>query len=110
MGILLVLAHLHASRARLVLTALLPLADIASFFSNLYTDLMLFALAFSVFCLARGGILYMASGITANERQKVAAINALYAALGGLAIAGLAWNIAGQVNSAATSSPAGPGK
>ncbi|HVU70521.1 MAG TPA: hypothetical protein VHD63_25575 [Ktedonobacteraceae bacterium] len=81
-------------------TGILALADIATFFSNLYHQLTLIALAASIFFFARAALLYMTSG-AGNERNKTHALGALYAALGGLALALLAKTIGGIVSTAA---------
>ena len=80
---------------------LLVLASIQGFFDNLYGQLLLFALAMATFFFALAAILYIASGVTGNERTKLHAIGALYAALVGLALALLAGTVAGIINGAA---------
>lgn len=80
---------------------LFVLGDIAGFFSHLYTDLTLFALAMSTFFFAWAAILYGASGTSGNERTKQHALSALHAALVGLALALLAGTIAAIVSTAA---------
>lgn len=80
--------------------SILTLGDVAGFFSNLYNQLTLFALAMAVFFFAWAALLYMTSG-GGNERNKTNALHALYAALGGLALALLAQTVAGIVNTAA---------
>ncbi len=77
------------------------LGDISGFFTNLYGQLTLFALAMATFFFAWAAILYTASGMTGNERTKTHAIGALYAALIGLALAILAGTVAGIINTAA---------
>jgi len=78
---------------------LLTLGDIATFFTNLYGKLTLFAFAMSVFFFAWAALLYMTAG--GNERGKTHALGALYAALGGLVLALLANTIGGIVDAAA---------
>lgn len=73
--------------------------SIQGFFTNLYTDLTIFALAMATFFFAWAALLWMTSGN--NERNKAHAQGALYAALGGLALALLAQTISGLVNTAA---------
>lgn len=80
---------------------LVILGDIAGFFSNLYTDLLVFALAMSTFFFAWAALLYGASGTSGNERTKQHAMSALYAALIGLALALLAGTVASIVSGAA---------
>ena len=75
--------------------------NISTFFTNLTTDLTVFALAMAGFFFALSALFYMASGATGNERTRQHAISALYAALAGLALALLAGSIAALVNSAA---------
>ena len=75
------------------------LASIQGFFTNLYTDLTIFALAMATFFFAWAALLWMTSGN--NERNRTHAQGALYAALGGLALALLAQTISGLVNTAA---------
>src|SRR2546425_12052422 len=75
------------------------LASIQGFFTNLYTDLTIFALAMATFFFAWAALLWMTSGN--NERNRTHAQSALYAALGGLALALLAQTISGLVNTAA---------
>lgn len=77
------------------------LASIQGFFTNLYGQLLLFALAMATFFFALAAILYTASGVTGNERTKTHAIGALYAALVGLALAILAGTVAGIIDGAA---------
>ena len=67
----------------------LVLGDLKGFFGNLYNQLTIFALAMAVFFFVWAALLYMASG-TGNERSKTHALQAIYAALGGLALALLA--------------------
>ncbi|MEO7019378.1 MAG: hypothetical protein ABI234_04435 [Ktedonobacteraceae bacterium] len=83
------------------LRLLFILGDIAGFFTNLYTDLIVFALAMSTFFFAWAAVLYGASGMSGNDRTKQQAMGALYAALIGLALALLAGTVAGIINSAA---------
>lgn len=92
--------HLVAASMKSAWSAALVLGDLSGFFSNLYNQLTAFALAMSVFFFAWAAILYMASG-TGNERTKTHALQALYAALGGLALALLAQTVAGIVHTAA---------
>lgn len=75
--------------------------DISTFFDNLTKDLLVFALAMAGFFFALAALLYMSSGATGNERTRQHAVGALYAALGGLALALLSGSIAALVNSAA---------
>ena len=79
--------------------SLLILGSIAGFFTNLYDDLTLFALAMATFFFAWAALLYMTAN--QNENHRVQARSALYVALGGLALALLAQTIAGLVNGAA---------
>src|SRR5258707_15767301 len=79
---------------------IIVLGSIQGFFSNLYTDLTVFALAMSTFFFAWAALLFMTAG-TNNERNRTHAQSALYAALGGLALAILAQTISGLVNTAA---------
>lgn len=81
-------------------SGLLVLGDISTFFSNLYTQLTLFALGMAVFFFAWAALLYMTAG--GNERSKTHALSALYAALGGLVLALLAQTIGGIVDTAAS--------
>ncbi|MEO9028087.1 MAG: hypothetical protein ABI413_04655 [Ktedonobacteraceae bacterium] len=78
----------------------LVLGDLNGFFGNLYNQLTAFALAMSVFFFAWAALLYMASG-SGNERTKTHALGALYAALGGLALALLAQTVASIIHTAA---------
>jgi hypothetical protein len=98
-----VLSHvpLALNGASRVLPTALVFGDIAGFFTNLYGQITIFALAESTFFFAWAAILYGASGVTGNERAKTYAQGALYAALVGLALAALAGTIAGVVNTAA---------
>jgi hypothetical protein len=83
---------------------------ISDFFKRLTADLTIFALAMAGFFFALSALFYMASGATQNERTRQHAISALYAALGGLALALLAGTIALLVNNAVTGvSAGGPG-
>lgn len=75
------------------------LGSISGFFTNLAGDVTAFAVAASVFFFVWAAILFMATGD--NDRTKAHAKGALYAALGGLALALLANTIAGLVNTAA---------
>lgn len=75
------------------------LGSISGFFTNLAGDVTAFALAASVFFFVWAAILFMAT--SDNDRSKAHAKGALYAALGGLALALLANTIAGLVNTAA---------
>jgi hypothetical protein len=92
-------------RARFVhfasMRVLLALGDLSGFFTSLYGQLTLFALAASTFFFAWAAILYGASGTSGNERTKAHAQGALYAALVGLALALLAGTVAGVINTAA---------
>lgn len=98
----LLLSVLHAGgRFEEPLRFLFILGDIASFFNNLYTDLIFFSLAMSTFFFAWAALLYGASGTSGNERTKQHALSSLYAALIGLALALLAGTVAGIVDSAA---------
>jgi hypothetical protein len=92
--------HLYPTLVRNAWSAFLVLGDLKGFFSNLYNQLTIFALAMAVFFFAWAALLYMTSG-SGNERNKIHALGALYAALGGLALALLAQTIAGIVNTAA---------
>ncbi len=83
-----------------VCSAFVVLGDLNGFFNNSYNQFTLFALAMAVFFFAWAALLYMASG-SGNERTKTHALQALYAALGGLALALLAQTVAGIVNTAA---------
>jgi hypothetical protein len=80
-------------------TTFIVLGSIAGFFTNLYNDLTLFALAMATFFFAWAALLYMTAN--QNENHRVQARSALYVALGGLALAILAQTIAGLVNGAA---------
>ena len=73
---------------------------IQGFFNNLTTDLTLFALAMAAFFFALAAIFYMVAGATGNERTRTHAVESLYAALAGLALALLAGAIAALVNAA----------
>lgn len=84
------------------LRMLFVLGDLIGFFTNLYNDLIFFALAMSTFFFAWAALLYGASGTSGNERTRQHAMSALYAALVGLALAILAGTIAGLVSGAAT--------
>jgi len=79
--------------------ALIVLGSIAGFFTNLYNDLTVFALAMATFFFAWAALLYMTAN--QNENHRVQARSNLYIALGGLALAILAQTIAGLVNGAA---------
>jgi hypothetical protein len=81
------------------ITTFIVLGSIAGFFTNLYTDLTLFALAMATFFFAWAALLYMTAN--QNENHRVQARSSLYVALGGLALAILAQTIAGLVNGAA---------
>lgn len=76
-------------------------SSITNFFSNLSTDLVIFALAMAAFFFALAALFYMASGATGNERTRTHAVNSLYAALAGLGLALLAGSVAGIVRNAA---------
>ena len=78
----------------------LVFGSISGFFTNLYNDLTIFALAMATFFFAWAALLFMTAG-TNNERNRMHAQSALYAALAGLALAILAQTIAGLVNTAA---------
>ncbi len=93
-------AHMLPASVKVTWASLLALADIATFFTNLYNKLTLFALAMSIFFFAWAALLYMAGGV-GNERNKTHALGALYAALGGLALALLAKTVGGIVDAAA---------
>ncbi|HVT97549.1 MAG TPA: hypothetical protein VHE33_08575 [Acidobacteriaceae bacterium] len=80
---------------------------ISAFFGRLTADLTVFALAMAGFFFALSALFYMASGATQNERTRQHAISALYAALGGLALALLAGTVALLINNAATGASAG---
>jgi hypothetical protein len=96
-------ALLHAAQfaalAQATWNALLVLGSIAGFFTNLYNDLTVFALAMATFFFAWAALLYMTAN--QNENHRVQARSNLYIALGGLALALLAQTIAGLVNGAA---------
>ena len=92
-------AHRLPASAKIAWMSLLTLGDIATFFTNLYSKLTLFAFAMSVFFFAWAALLYMTAG--GNERGKTHALGALYAALGGLVLALLAKTIGGIVDAAA---------
>ena len=79
--------------------ALMVLGSVAGFFTNLYNDLTVFALAMATFFFAWAALLYMTAN--QNENHRVQARSNLYIALGGLALAILAQTIAGLVNGAA---------
>jgi hypothetical protein len=79
--------------------ALMVLGSIAGFFTNLYNDLTVFALAMATFFFAWAALLYMTAN--QNENHRVQARSALYVALSGLALAILAQTIASLVNGAA---------
>jgi hypothetical protein len=81
------------------ITTFIILGSIAGFFTNLYNDLTLFALAMATFFFAWAALLYMTAN--QNENHRVQARSSLYVALGGLALAILAQTIAGLVNGAA---------
>lgn len=93
-------AHLLPAGVKAAWVSVFTLADIATFFTNLYSKLTLFALAMAVFFFAWAALLYMTGG-AGNERNKTHALGALYAALGGLALALLAQTIGGIVDAAA---------
>jgi hypothetical protein len=96
-------AMLHPAQfATLVQAAwnvLIVLGSIAGFFTNLYNDLTVFALAMATFFFAWAALLYMTAN--QNENHRVQARSALYVALSGLALAILAQTIASLVNGAA---------
>lgn len=75
--------------------------NIAQFFTNLSSDIVIFALAMAGFFFGLSALFYMASGATGNERARQHSISSLYAALSGLALALLAGSIAALVSSAA---------
>src|SRR5260221_12082465 len=79
--------------------ALMVLGSFACFFTNLYNDLTVFALAMATFFFAWAALLYMTAN--QNENHRVQARSALYVALSGLALAILAQTIASLVNGAA---------
>lgn len=83
------------------LRMLFVLGDLVGFFTNLYNDLIFFALAMSTFFFAWAALLFGASGTSGNERTRQHAMTSLYAALVGLALAILAGTIAGLVSGAA---------
>ena len=78
---------------------LIVLGSIAGFFTNLYNDLTVFALAMATFFFGWAALLYMTAN--QNENHRVQARSNLYIALGGLALALLAQTIASLVNGAA---------
>lgn len=80
---------------------LFVLGDIAGFFANLYADLLAFGVAWTTFFFAWAALLFGSSGTTGNERTRQHAMNALYAALAGLALVILSGTIAGIINTAA---------
>jgi hypothetical protein len=84
-----------------LLRAFFILGDIAGFFTNLYGQITLFALAFSTFFFAWAALLYGASGTSGDQRARAHAMGALYAALAGLALALLAGTVAGIISTAA---------
>lgn len=84
------------------LRILFVLGDLAGFFTNLYNDLIVFALAMSTFFFAWAALLFGASGTSGNERTRQHAMTSLYAALVGLALAILAGTIASLISGAAT--------
>ena len=84
-----------------LLRPLFVLLDIAGFFSNLYGQVTIFALAMSTFFLAWAALLYGASGTSGDQRARAQAMGALYAALAGLALALLAGTVAGVISTAA---------
>jgi hypothetical protein len=93
------------SLATMVLRLLVVAADpnatgISTFFTNLSQDITVFALAMAGFFFGLAALLYMAAGVTGNERTRSQAIGSLYAALGGLALALLAGTITGLVDDA----------
>lgn len=77
-------------------------ADITNFFTQLTADLTVFALAMAGFFFALAALFYIAAGATGNERTRSHAVNSLYAALAGLALALLAGTITLLVKNAAT--------
>lgn len=89
----------YALLVQAVWNALIVLGSIAGFFTNLYNDLTVFALAMATFFFAWAALLYMSAN--QNENHRVQARSNLYIALGGLALAILAQTIAGLVNGAA---------
>jgi hypothetical protein len=93
-------AHQLPGSVRILWGALVTLADITTFFTNLYSKLSVISVAIAVFFFAWAALLYMTSG-AGNERNKAHALGALYAALGGLALALLAKTIGGIVETAA---------
>src|SRR5260370_10639806 len=80
--------------------ALIVLGSIAGFFTNLYNDLTVFALAMATFFFAWAALLYMSAN--QNENHRVQARSNLYIALGGLPLSILAHTIACLVHGAAT--------
>jgi len=88
-----------ASLVQAAWNALFVLGSISGFFTNLYNDLTVFALAMATFFFAWAALLYMTAN--QNENHRVQAKSNLYIALGGLALAILAQTIAGLVNGAA---------
>ena len=91
-------------RGRMASLALLRpvfvLLDIAGFFNNLYGQVIVFALAMSTFFFAWAALLYGASGTSGDQRTRAYAMGALYAALGGLALALLAGTVASVISNA----------
>ncbi len=82
-----------------LLNALLVLASIQGFFTNLYNDLTVFAFAMATFFFAWAALLMMPVGDAPNHKEQ--ARSKLYYALAGLALALLAQTISGLVNTAA---------
>ena len=79
---------------------LIVFGTIQGFFTNLYNDLTVFALAMATFFFGWSALLMMTSGDHPTNRDQ--AKTKLYYALSGLALAILAQTVAGLVNTAAT--------
>jgi hypothetical protein len=90
-------AHLALLRVLLLLGDI----SISDFFSNLYGQITLCALAVCTFFFALAAMLYAASGVTGDQRARAHAQSALYIALGALALTLLAGTIAGTIVTAA---------
>ncbi len=99
----------------MLLSRLLPLvaqADpnangISTFFSRLTADLTVFSLAMATFFFSVSALFYMASALSSSDRLRQHAISSLYAALAGLALAGLAGTFTLLINNASTGAAAG---
>ncbi|HVU68914.1 MAG TPA: hypothetical protein VHD63_17390 [Ktedonobacteraceae bacterium] len=80
----------------------LVLGTVAGFFNTLNRDVIGFALAEAAFAFAFAAAFYIIGGITGNERAHQHALQALYAALAGLALATLSNTITTLVSHAAS--------